>query len=538
MRSSIFAVMSVALVACGVFGSDDPDPEPATTPTPEEEKQKAEENSQAPAAGKPLVGIFVSSSKGNDEGSGSMERPLKTLARALALGKATGTRVLVCAEDYPESVTLVDGVSAFGNIDCKVSPWVSGSTARARIVSPTSPAVTAKDLKLPTKLESFEVIAPDLDGSPATDDAGTSIALDVRASTGLVVVASLLHAGKGAPGTDGTEGPVNVLAAAAEGVAAVDQAVNLPCNTMIVLDCGNVRVTGAAGGTPGCSIGPSGGPGGKGGDGRWYANNVEATVTAQFQGLPLVASASTAKGGVNASASGYGIGQSGAAGVPGGEGKDGANGVSSLTPAGFVRGNGTAGTAGDPAGGGGGGAGTAYQWNANGGFESPIPSPLQSPYRRTATGGSGGAGGCGGQPGTPATGGGASIGALLVGSSATFERTRVESSAGGRAGKGNLGTSGTAGGRGGNGTAHGGILTAGRGGDGGPGGNGGASGHGAPGPSIAIAYTEKPVLTAVDLAPGPAGEGQPELKRTGASGLVKVLPAAVGESKQEYVIKP
>lgn len=130
MRSSIFGVMSVALAACGVFGTAEPEP-PGPAPTPEQEKQKADENSQAPGVGQALVGIFVSSSKGNDEGTGSMERPLKTLAKALALGKATATRVLACGEDYPESLTLVDGVSAFGNFDCKQSPWVVG-TARAR----------------------------------------------------------------------------------------------------------------------------------------------------------------------------------------------------------------------------------------------------------------------------------------------------------------------------------------------------------------------------------------------------------------------
>lgn len=161
--------------------------------------------------------------------------------------------------------------------------------------------------------------------------------------------------------------------------------------------------------------------------------------------------------------------------------------------------------------------------------------PPNNTYYATASGGGGGGGGCGGQPGTPATGGGASIGALVVKSAVSFERARIESSNGGRAGLGNLGTAGIPGGNGGLGTSHG-VPTTGKGGDGGSGGDGGASGHGAPGPSIAIAYTEKPVMAEVDLAPGRAGDGQPELKQPTSPTTARTLPAITGESKAEHVI--
>jgi hypothetical protein len=526
MRTSWIGVMAAALAACGVFGAEDP---PAGT-TPEAEKAKAEENANSPVGGPPLDGIFVSSSKGNDSGSGSMGNPVKTLARALALGKERTARVIACAEEFRETLVLVDGVSAFGYYDCTQTPWVQVET-RARVASTTSPAATAQGITLTTKLEGFEIFAPNLDGAPATDDEGTSIALDVRESKGLVVSQSLLHSGKGAPGIDGVPGPFNERTKTSNGTIATDQAYP-SCIPSMFKDCSKQGVPGPAGGVTTCTIGPPGGPGGKGGDGRWYANGVESPTAAEFRGLPLAASAATAMGGLNEQPDGKGKGLPGAKGARGAAGSDGTNGVWFLTAFGFVRGNGTAGGIGEVGQGGGGGGGARTYFSDTG---TPNVFPAVT-YFSTATGGSGGAGGCAGQPGTPATGGGASIGAFLIKSSVTFDHTRIESSAGGRAGLGNLGTVGSTGGDGGLGTSHG-VPTTGQGGDGGSGGPGGASGHGAPGPSIAIAYSEKPTLTQVDLAPGPGGQGQPELSAPVTVTTNRTLPAVLGESKAEHVIK-
>jgi hypothetical protein len=527
MRSSVIGVMTTMLVACGMFGTADSDP------LPNEDKQKAEENALPPVGGQPLEGIFVSSTKGTDTGTGSMKSPVKTLARAFALGKERQARVLACAEEFVENVTLVDGVSAFGYFDCTPMPWVQG-TARARVIAPSSPTAKAQGITLSTRIEGFEIVGPDLDATTATDDAGTSIALDVRESKGLVVSQSLVRAGKGANGTDGIPGALNSRTSASDGAPANDQE-RQTCNLMLVNWCANIAVVGPQGGVTTCSIEPSGGAGGKGGDGRWYAGTQAASVSAEFRGLPIAATVATALGGVNEADGGQGKGGPGTRGANGSEGEDGTNGVSRVTVFGFMRGNGTAGTAGQPGQGGGGGAGTSYYFTENGLPGSPTnPFPA---YHLTATGGGGGGGGCGGQAGTPGTGGGASIGALVVRSVVTFERTRIESAKGGRGGKGNLGTAGIVGGSGGAGTTHG-VPTTGKGGDGGSGGTGGASGHGAPGPSLAIAYTERPTFTDVELVAGPAGDEQPALSQTvgGAIGT-KLLPAARGESKAEYIIK-
>jgi len=537
MRSVLLGLMATTVVACGVFGStddapakEDPGLPPPSTP---------QDNSTPPPAvgGEAPVGVYVSSSQGQDDGSGSAVRPLKTLARAFALAKEKGLRVIACAEEYAENVTLIDGVSAYGYYDCKKTPWERGAP-RAIVRAPASPAVIAKGITQPTRLEGFEVRSPDLDGTPATDTEGTSIALEVRGSNGLTVSEVLLHAGKGAPGTDGVEGPLNSRTATSNGTAAVDQHTTL-CPAFLEASgkCGTIKVPGPAGGVTTCAIGPAGGPGGQGGDGRIYVINKQpGTELGEQHGRPLVGTTSTGVGAANANPSALGIGAAALRGANGTEGTDGQNGTWSLAASGFVRGNGTQGGAGGPGQGGGGGAGTGAGFQSNGAVGFPV-GLLNTDYFATATGGGGAGGGCGGQAGTPATGGGASVGALVIDSVVTFERSRIESSSGGKAGKGNLGTSGTTGGTGGDGAVQT-ISVTGKGGDGGPGGNGGASGHGAPGPSIALAYsTKKPTLTAVDLAPGPAGAGQPQLsKLVGGTVGTKLLPAATGESTAEYAI--
>lgn len=532
MRSVLVGLLATTVMACGVFSSSDdaPKEDPASPPpgTPQDNATPPPLGGQAP------VGVYVSSSQGQDDGSGSSVRPLKTLASAFAKAKEQGLRVIACAEEYTENVTLLDGVSAYGYYDCKKTPWERGAP-RAVIRAAASPAVIAKGITQPTRLEGFEVRSPDLDSAPATDTTGTSIALEVRDSIGLSLSELLLHAGKGAPGTDGAEGALNSRTASSDGTAAVDQHSTLcPAFLEAQGNCGTIKIPGPAGGTTTCAIGPAGGPGGRGGDGRIWLSGTPGSEAGEQGGRPLVATTATGVGGLNANANGLGIGAAALRGANGAEGTDGNNGSWSLVATGFVRGNGTQGTVGGPGQGGGGGAGAGGYFTANGGSTSAPPG---TPYVATATGGGGAGGGCGGQPGTPATGGGASVGALVIASVVTFEHARIETSSGGKAGLGNLGTSGIVGGTGGAGTVHT-IPTTGKGGDGGAGGSGGASGHGAPGPSIALAWSKtKPTLTEVDLAPGPRGAGQPALSKVvGGTVGTKLLPAVVGESKAEHEI--
>ncbi len=61
-------------------------------------------------------GVFVSSSMGADAGAGTKAAPVKTLAAAIT--QAKGGRVYACAEAFTEAVTLVEGVTIFGGLDC------------------------------------------------------------------------------------------------------------------------------------------------------------------------------------------------------------------------------------------------------------------------------------------------------------------------------------------------------------------------------------------------------------------------------------
>ncbi len=524
MRTLVLGLSCGMFMACGVFGADDsPTPPPA-----------ADENAMPPPVGAPAPdGVFVSSSKGTDDGSGTQDRPFKTLKEGYAAAKERGLRVFACADTYLESLVIIDGVSAYGDYDCR-DGWVR-ATKRAIIQSPTTPAVLAKGITMSTRLEGFEIRSPDLDKKIATETEGSTIALEVRESKSFVVSGSLLHAGAGAPGTDGSVGKTNARTGG-DGTAAIPENYRT-CNPALQM-CDSIVLQGPGGGVATCAIGSSN-PGGRAGEGQWYYYpSMPSKATCDWRGRPFATTTTTSVGGLNTSVNGYGSGLPGTAGTQGADGADGKNGSWSLTTKGFARGNGTAGTAGQPGLGGGGGGGARYSFTASGGA---IPPPADAEYFATASGASGGAGGCGGQPGTPGSGGGASIGALVMDSAVVFERTRIESSAGGRAGKGNLGTFGTAGAVGGAPIVKT-VEVTGRGGHGGIGGNGGASGHGAPGPTIALAYYKtRPVMADVELVSGRAtASSQPALSVNATVADkpgTKTLPASDGVSVMEYEIK-
>lgn len=516
MRRVCGVVMVSGLAAaCSVFGSSS-EPSPSASP---------QDNALPPLDGSPIAGVFVSTSLGSDDAPGTAGRPVKTLKKAFALANEQKQRVIACAETYEENLTLVDGVSAYGYYECAVAPWKRGDR-RAVVKAPASPAVLARGLTLPTRIEGFAIHAPDLEGTVAAAGNAASVALEVRDSKGLIVSESLLHGGAGAHGEEGKEGAVNVESGTSTGGAGEPQAGFASCTAVqavfaVALCASLTTIGGGRGGKSTCASGASGGPGGDGGDGEWFNPGGRTTEpTRNVHGRPLVATAQTSVGGAEM--------LPGAPGVRGKDGTNGANGAWSLTAAGFAVGNGTAGTDGDPGRGGGGGGG-AHDYRCAGGLSC---SPAGSAYFYTASGAGGGAGGCAGIAGTAATGGGATIGALVIKSTIAFERTRIETARGGQGGKGTLGSVGLAGG-----LVQVGTTYSGSGLGGGAGGSSGVSGHGDAGPAIALAYAgTRPLTTAVELVPGPAAPGQPELRKVVATGTKYVIPVA-GQAMPEYEIK-
>jgi hypothetical protein len=532
MRVSPLAIAAIA-VACGSSEASSPPAAPV-----DDAGVGASDSGEAPRAPTPPVvggvapdGIFVSASKGIEGADGAKTRPVKTIAAGLALASAKRLPLIVCPDTYAEAVTLVDGITMFGYFDCTDLTTWRRVEHRSVILSPTSPAVIATSLSSSTRVEGFDVQAPDFVGSAAEGPAASSFGMIVKGTTALELGEVSIRAGNGQDGRDGVEpsaGPVesanNVGGPAPVQAECENKPPILMCSSFVA-----VVIDGRDGAKSSCG----GGAGGKGGDGPVVRNSAYAAIVSSVAatGAPATASATTAAGGAPA-----GLGaNSGTGGSAGAFGPNGANGAWSLTADAFVPGDGTAGSAGLPGQGGGGGAGTTVLWNP---LSYPAPAPFPSNSLPAgvwygAAGAGGGAGGCGGLPGTPGTGGGASVGLLVVDSVVAFGgSSRIASAKGGRGGKGTLGTLGTSGGAGGAGGSSGMTIRGAAGGKGGDGGAAGLSGQGAPGPSIALVYMgTRPVLAGTELAAGDAGEGAAALVRG-----TQTMPATVGVSKKEHAL--
>jgi len=519
-------VLVVGLSACGVFGSDDPTTNPPGNPTPTGSGPPGtpEQNAQPPGVnGAPLEGIFVSASRGADANDGTMAKPLKTIAAGLKAGKDAKKRVLICAEEYPEAITVLDGVSMYGYIDCGGPEWKVDDTKRATVKSPTSPAMRVENVSSATRIEGFAVIAPDFtEGSPDEREwtKTSSVGLFALNSTNIIIARSTIHSGTGRNGVDGQDGPAAVRTDTKTPEAGADEQ-----NCALVPCASFVTNPGGAGGTATCTGGVTPVSGGKGGDGG------HATAAGGWSAPPQNgANAGGTAGGV-VEATVPSIGVSGDDGAAGSAGMDGENGAGSLTTEGLLVGDGVAGTNGGAGAPGGGGA--AMGW-----------TKVATNTRLGGSGGGGGAGGCPGLAGQPGLGGGASVALYVVKSSLSVERVRLESSRGGRAGRGTLGSIETVGqspGTGGGPRDPGGTTpdcvvaglfvkcVGGRGGAGGKGGRAGVSGHGAPGASYGIVhFGDAPKMdTETTITPGPGGEGAPELTRGPAK--IPAMPNGASE---------
>ncbi|NOU34848.1 MAG: hypothetical protein HOO96_43710, partial [Polyangiaceae bacterium] len=152
-------------------------------------------------------GVFVSATKGSDDGLGTRERPLKDISKAILGASTTGRRVYVCAETYEAQLTLGEGIDVFGYFDCSAATW-KVIDARAKVAPKDGVAAMAKNIGKPTRIEALDIVAAD--GKAAGD---SSIGLVAQDSGGLSFVNTRIAAGKGRDGTDGAVG-VQLSAAA------------------------------------------------------------------------------------------------------------------------------------------------------------------------------------------------------------------------------------------------------------------------------------------------------------------------------------
>jgi hypothetical protein len=396
-------------------------------------------------------GVFVSSSRGSASGAGTRASPLSSIQAGIALAQQQSKSVYLCAEQYTERITLVNGVSIFGGLDCSTPSWAITST-RAGLAAPSSPAITATGITSRTRLDQLDVRAP--------SGVSSSIALLADGSPGLHITRSRLTSGDALNGIDGA-------------------------SPAVLQQLGTLNGQRFAGGLSNCRDeagqpalnGGNGGDGGRRGTRIYVCEPCEwdcppgSTGTCYWQTFPPT-NGYPGSGG----ASGGIVG--GAGPQPGSDGASGINGTSASGLGRFTRGGyvpsasvGTSGGNGQPGQGGGGAAGTS-----------------------TTDGLGGGAGGCGGRPGGGGTSGGGSIAILAFESPFTLDGVEIAGGRGGAGGQGGRGAAGTPGGTGGA--------------SGGRGGAGGNGGSGAGGPSIGIAYSgnaPQRVNTTISLAGSTGG---------------------------------
>lgn len=453
-------------------------------------------------------GIFVAAN-GAPGAAGTRAAPVSTISEGITLAKAAKKRVYVCAGTYTEALELLPGVSIVGNMDCATDPakWTI-SQANALVASPTSPAITARDINVPTRIDGLDVIAP-----AGNDTEPSSIGLLAVNSTGLTFVGGKIEAQRGANGKNG-ELPspfAQRIDQAAGDTSPISDCIFLvggsprDCTTRVDNIAQNVTAypatSVALGGQVSCTVDGNArltGNGGKGGTGIVFSTSTTPYTLVYVagnggQGTPATTPPSPAAGtsstGGSFTADGYAVAQ----GTKGGEALQ-------------------------MSAGGSGGRGSSY-------------TEGRTKVSYSYSGGGGGAGGCPGRSGEPGQDGGASVGVLATRSPVRFEKMAIRSAGGGNGGQGNFGAPPTAGQPGGAGPVFGTAGAAGA-----PGVQAGVSGHGAGGPSIAIVHdTTVPIQVQCQLAHGAAGVSPGEQTQPGTfpGQPARTIPAAAPALAQD-----
>ncbi len=520
---ALLLLAAASSVACTTFTTDDAKQpgEPGAAAgrgDGQDDGPKAAPVDRTPDAGELTedFGYFVALT-GTDTNDGSRSAPFATIQKAITSGKAAGKRVYVCSGTYREALTLADSISIISGLECGGGAWKYGGS-RARVEAPTSPAVVAKNITSPTRLDGLDIVAPNVG-----DLGASSIGLLADHSPGLTIAGSTINAGNGADGANGTDAvQLTIDAAAASGRATLTEALCVLGSTCSAVGGASfkwAKPKGAAGGVSLCAgaAGHDGQSGGAGGSGGLFVaeGSAQAGYSWQFyEGLV---------------GNGPSFGEDRLRTLAG-NGVDGANGepVGTLTADGYVGVSGGAGTDGAPGNGGFGGRGRLPSM-------SPALAGASTVYRGNG-GPGGGAGGCPGLAATPGGGGGASIALALIESPVVVDGSQLTASRGGAGGLGRFGSDPTAGGRAGTNLSSD-VNDAAR--DGGRGGAPGSSANGSSGPSFGILQVGAPasLVGKAKVTAGAGGKALPLASRTDGFGNVRSIPASPsGVSKDIYTL--
>jgi hypothetical protein len=493
-------MIAILVPGCGTapdVQSDDAPTAPAAGPKAPEVKGTPDKSELTDT-----FGVFVAPS-GKANADGSLAHPFDSVSAGIALAQKVGKRVYVCAGTYREQLTIVDSISVIGSLDCGATSFWKKGHARSRIEAPASPAIRAKDITSPTRLEGLDVVAPN-----ATGRGGSSIGLLADHAGALVIANTKITAGDATDGVDGSDAPQLLQTEQVDGERALPEGACGSSNSCVWFNFPGVAsphwvAKPVKGGASACR-----GRGGeviKGEDGGEGGATLYMSKLWYFRGvLYRFWSGDTPAGGV----------RTGTAGTAGSDGVPPVT-FGRLDADGYHGDDGKAGTDGAPGHGGSGGTGSAPK-------KSAIDVGDNEPWAGNS-GAGGGAGGCPGLAGTGGTGGGASIAVALVESPLTLDSTELTTGRGGNAGRGVFGSDPTAGGQAGaNGT---GVAN----GDGHAGGSGGRSGistNGSAGPSVAVMHAgPAPAMKNGATQLGRGGNGVEARSHSDALGNEKTIPA-------------
>ncbi|MEM6925737.1 MAG: putative metal-binding motif-containing protein, partial [Myxococcota bacterium] len=420
--------------------------------------------------------IFVDAQFGNDGNTGTIGSPKRSLDAAIETAEFEGFEwVLLSNGTYPFTETsdqFVEGVSIAGGYDASIA-WARTTTRPEIEVSEKGQRIVG--WSTPTQFQQLRITA-----ESAVSSGAASVVLWARDTVGLSLVETVLTAGNGAPGDDGTGGADGC--SGEEGVNGTDGCV---FGTSTVNTCGQCNDVGEsvpvpAPGGNGCVGGGNGGSGGQSGLGDMD------DIDSEFgdDGGPG-SGFSGGDGGRRGQANGGdGVdGNDGTSGMPGVNGAGG-QGIGEWNDlVGYASSDGANGLNGEHgSGGGGGGGGAGGGW---GGLVCDVYG---------GGGGGGGEGGARGRAGLGGEGGGASVALVLTGiTTVVIEGGELQTGNGGEGGRGGTGGFGGDGGDGGHGGSrplrrHGCLrsVAAGSGGTRGYGGDGGHGGGGGGGPVFGV----------------------------------------------------
>ena len=428
--------------------------------------------------------VFLDPTSGSDGSTGlTSGDPVYSLDSAYSVAASSGLDWILVADGSVElSGSFQEGYHLAGGYDSG-SSW-SRTPALVPEIPVSSSGQIISGWSVDTEWQQIRVEAD----SASSSGGGSSFALRLHSSQGLLLDSCEIAAGNAGSGSSGSTGSSG--SSGSSGGTGDDG-----CEDSSGF-CDSCSQPSAGGGGSGCG-GNNGGSGGSPGH-----ENSSGSSGSSGSG--------TGAGSGGSGGSGDNNGSTGSAGSAGSAGSNGSSGSSSgsFSTSGYTVSSGSAGSSGSSGagGGGGGGGGGGDCWcDSDGG-----------------AGGGGGGGGCGGGGGTAGAGGGASVAILLVSSSVELVDCLVETGDGGDGGSGGSGGSDGSGGSGGAGGS--GEDDSGRGGDGGDGGAGGDGGHGGGGgggPSVGVQCSSSTLTvdTATSYSLGDGGAGGSSSGSDGSDGL-------------------